>query len=148
MLLIASCVVLTLVTGMFVFRPLFGESANSLDTLLTAETEMDRLIDRKAAIYGNLKDLVFEHEMGRLSDDDFRRLEAGYKTDAAMILQKLEQMGATESLEASIEKEIVSRKKAPPVDNAVPESKRVLCPFCSAEIIPGKRFCADCGHEL
>ena len=148
MLLIASCVVLTLVAGIFVFRPLFRESESHLDILLTAETELDRLIDRKAAIYRNLRDLVLEHEMGRLSDDDFRRLEAGYKADAARILERLEQMGATESLEASIENEIVSRKKVLPANDAVPESKRTLCPFCSAEIIPGKRFCADCGHEL
>ena len=148
MLLIASCAVLTLLAGIFVLRPLFGESENSLDILLTAETELDRLVDRKAAIYGNLKDLALEHEMGRLSEDDFKSLEAGYKADAAAILQKLEQMGASELLENSIEKEIASRKERLAAGEADPDRNKALCPFCSAEVIPGKKFCADCGHEL
>ena len=148
MLLIASCAALTILAGIFVLRPLFGETENSLDILLMAETETDRLIDRKSAVYGNLKDLALEHEMGRLSDDDFLRLEAGYKADAAMILQKLERLGVTESLEAEIEKDIVSRKKGDEANKADPQRNKELCPSCGADIIPGKRFCADCGHEL
>jgi hypothetical protein len=149
MLLIVSCAALTILAAIFVLRPLFGKSENSLDILLTAETELDRLMDRKASIFGNLKDLALEHEMGRLSDDDFERLEAGYKADAAAILQKLEQMGASEALEASIEKDIASRKTGLSADESPPpRDDKPLCPSCGAEIIPGKRFCADCGHEL
>ena len=154
MLLIVSCTILTLVAGILVLRPLFRESEDSMDILLMAETEADRLIDRKAAVYGNLKDLALEYEMGRLSDDDFRRLDAGYKSDAAVILLKLEQMGVSESLDASIEEDIASRKKAQPADvkhpasDTDPQREEALCPFCGAEIIPGKKFCADCGHEL
>ena len=144
MLLIASCAALTILAAIFVLRPLFGKSENSLDILLTAETELDRLMDRKTSIFGNLKDLALEHEMGRLSDDDFERLEAGYKADAVAILQKLEQMGASESLEASIEKDIASRK----TKRSAHRHDKTLCPSCGAEIIPGKRFCADCGQEL
>ena len=148
MLLIASCSALTILAGIFVLRPLFRESEDSLDILLMAETEADRLVDRKAAIYGNLKDLALEHQMGRLSDDDFGRLEAGYKTDAAMILQKLEHMGASESLEASIEEDIARRKKADRESKADSRGKGALCPACGADIIPGKKFCADCGKQL
>ena len=148
MLLLVSCAALTLVTAIFVLRPLFRGADNGLDILLMAETEADRLVDRKAAIYVNLKDLALEHAMGRLSDDDFHRLEAGYKADAAVILQKLEAIDASEDLEARIEKEIASRKKEQPVVKPAPEAVNTLCPYCGAETIAGKNFCADCGHEL
>jgi UDP-galactopyranose mutase len=39
-----------------------------------AETELDRLLARKAVVYSNLKDLEFEYKMGRLSEGDYRRL--------------------------------------------------------------------------
>ena len=148
MLLIASCTVMTVAAGVFVLLPLFRESASGLDIELMAESELDRLADRKAAIYGNLKDLAFEYEMGRLSEEDFRQLEAGYKTDAALILQKLDQLGEEEGLDASLERDIASVKNADSVN--VPDLTEVeaRCPYCEAELIPGKNFCADCGHEL
>ena len=148
MLLIASCSILTILAAVFVLRPLFRGSENSLDILLMAETEADRLVDRKAAIYGNLKDLTLEYQMGRLSDEDFRNLEAGYKADAASILQKLEQMGVSESFEASIEEDIASRRKPPQADKSGRMKNRTLCPSCGADVIPGKKFCADCGQKL
>ena len=57
--------------------PLFREPKAALDIDLLAETELDRLLDRKAVIYRNLKDLEFEYAMGRLSDADFHRLRDG-----------------------------------------------------------------------
>ena len=77
---------------------------------LPDETELDRLLDRKAVIYRNLKDLNFEHAMGRLSDADFHRLEADYKNDAALLLQKLDQLGDSKDLDNAIEKNIAARK--------------------------------------
>jgi len=148
MLLIASCVALTVLAGVFVFLPLFRESGNSLDIELTAETEPERLADRKTAIYGNLSDLAFEYQMGRLSDEDFRQLEAGYKTDAAAILHKLEQLGVSEHLDEAIEKDIASRRNVESAGASESPGNKAQCPACGADIIPGKKFCADCGHEL
>lgn len=148
MLLIASCAALTVIAGIFVLLPLFGKTGSSLDIELMAETELDRLVERKTALYRNLKDLAFEYEMGRLSNEDFRQLEAGYKTEAAAILQKLEQAGATGNLDDSIEKDITSRKKEGSSRQAGLTGDENRCPSCGADIIPGKNFCADCGHQL
>ena len=148
MLLIASCAALAVCAGIVVLLPLFGKTGNSLDIELMAETELDRLIERKTALYGNLKDLAFEYEMGRLSDEDFRQLEAGYKTEAAAILQKLEQAGASENLDNSIEKDIASRKREGSSRQAGMTGDETRCPSCGADVVPGKNFCADCGHQL
>ena len=149
--LIVSCAALTAAAGLFVLVPLFRGSENSLDVELMAESEMDRLIDRKMSIYRNLKDLVFEYKMGRLSDADFRQLEADYKKDAAAILQELEKLESSENLntlpDTSMEKEIASSQQNSTTDQAAPV-RLTVCPSCGSEIIPGKKFCADCGLEL
>jgi rRNA maturation endonuclease Nob1 len=147
-ILLLSCTVLTVLAGIFVLLPLFRKSDNSPDIEFLAETELDRLVERKTAIYRNLKDLAFEYEMGRLSEEDFRQLEAGYKTDAAVILQKLEQMGASEHLDESIEKDIASKKNGVSADASKSSQNRTKCSSCGADVIPGKNFCADCGHRL
>jgi hypothetical protein len=142
------CAILALLAGGYVLMPLFSEPKAALDIDLLAETPLDHLLDRKAVIYRNLKDLEFENAMGRLSETDFRQLEADYKNDAANILAKLDQLGPSEGLVDAIEKDIASRKTRlfAPGSGITPKSRR--CPSCGAEVVAGKKFCADCGHRL
>jgi hypothetical protein len=139
---------LVLLAGGYVLQPLFREPKAALDIDLLAETELDRLLDRKTVIYRNLKDLEFEYAMGRLSDGDFHRLETDYKNDAAIILGMLDQLGASEGLDDAMEKDIASRKDKlfSPRPGRALETQR--CPSCGAEVIIGKKFCADCGQRL
>ena len=152
MVLIVSCAALTMAAGVFVLAPLFRGAENSLEIELMAETDMDRLIDRKMAIYRNLKDLVLEYKMGRLSDEDFQQLESGYKKDAAMILQELEQLESSDGLKGSSdtpkEQVAVSGRRNDMKEQGAAPVKPSSCPSCGSKTIPGKKFCADCGQEL
>jgi len=148
MFLIAACAALAGLAAIFVLKPLFRESGSSLEIELLAETELDRLLNRKTVIYNNLKDLEFEFKMGRLSDADYRQLEEGYKKEAVAILQKFEQLGTSESLDEPIEKDIAARRAALFGKGSEEPQPAARCPSCGAEIIAGKKFCADCGHKF
>ena len=138
-------VILTALAAIYVIMPLFKEPKGNLAVELLAETELDRLLNRKAVIYSNLKDLEFEFKMGRLADADFRRLESGFKAEAAEILQKLDRLGIEENLDDGIEDAIAARKATFSSGNVQAQSH---CPSCGAELLPGKQFCADCGRRL
>jgi rRNA maturation endonuclease Nob1 len=139
---------MVLLAGVYVLTPLFKEPKGNLEVELLAETELDRLLNRKAIVYSNIKDLEFEYKMGRLSDADFSRLQAGYKNEAAVILQKLDQLGAETDIDDNIEKAVSGRRArlSSPGPSTAQQARR--CPSCGAEIISGKKFCADCGHRL
>jgi len=137
----AACTALVLLAGAYVLLPLFRGGGNNLDFELLAETELDRLLDRKGVVYKNLMDLELEYKMGRLSEADFKRLDAGYKQEAALILQEMDKIGSSGNLDASIERDISARK-----GKAVAELMQ--CPSCGAQIVAGKKYCADCGHRL
>jgi hypothetical protein len=142
------CAAVTLLAGAYVLAPLFREPTAALDVDLLAETALDRLLDRKSLIYRNLKDLEFEHAMGRLSEDDFGRLQADYKQEAVNILVKQDQLGASEGLDEAIEKDIAARKSRLFAAGAARVQEAPRCPACGAEIIAGKKFCADCGQRI
>ncbi len=125
---------LVMISGYFVLAPLFGKT-NNFDLGLCAETELDRLLDRKAVNNKGLNDLEFEYKMGRLSDLDFKQLETSYKNEAAIILQGIEQLDVPK-----IEKEKGNKKGL--------SRASTKCPACGAETAPGKKFCADCGRRL
>ncbi len=144
MLFLAGVTVSTL-AAIYVLMPLFKEPKGNLEVELLAETELDRLLNRKAVVYSNLKDLDFEYRMGRLGDVDFHRLESGFKAEAAEILHNLDQLGVEENLDDSIEQAIASRKAKL---GSGPGKASGTCPSCGADLTPGKQFCADCGRRL
>jgi cytochrome c-type biogenesis protein CcmI len=141
-----ACAALVLVAGCYVLVPLFREPKNTPEADLPDETDLDRLLDRKAVVYRGLRDLDFEHAMGRLSDADYQRLQADYKNDAALLLQQLDALGDSEDLDKALEKDIAARKTALATPGM--ERKTYRCPSCGAETVPGKKYCADCGKRL
>lgn len=142
------CAVLVSTAFFFVLMPLFKEPKSSLDMELLEETEADRLLGRKAVVYGNLEDLEFEHNMGRLSESDFQQLQEGYQTEESAILQALDRLEPSDKLDDIIEKEIASRKSRLYGAGTQKVQDASICPSCGATIIPGKKFCADCGKRL
>ena len=143
-----SCTALVLLAGIYVLMPLFRKSAHGPEMELVAETEADRLLDRKTVVYRNLRDLEFEYKMGRLSDSDYQQLEAVYKNEAAGILQKLDKLSVAEELGEAIEKGIGAVKGKRKASGPKRKKHASHCPSCGAEVVPGKKFCADCGHQL
>jgi len=145
----AACAILALGAGVFVLTPLFKEPKGNLEVELLAETELDRLLNRKAIVYSNLKDLEFEYKLGRLSEGDFQRLEAGYKSEASQILLQLDAIGVEKNLDEVLERDVAARRarRNPPTGrDAGHEAAR--CPACGAQTPRGKRYCGDCGHRL
>jgi hypothetical protein len=147
-----ACTAVVIAAGFYTLRPLFRGAEGNLDIDLLAETDLDRLLDRKAVIDGNRRDLEFEYGMGRLSDADFQQLAAGYRSESAIVSERLNQLDVSENLDETIEKEITARKSrlSPKPSKARKERDRELprCPSCGAELIPGKKYCADCGHQV
>jgi len=142
------CAAMVGFAAFYVLIPLFRRSGGNLDIELLAETEMDRLLDRKAVVYRNLKDLEQDHKMGRLSEADFQQLSAGYKSEAAVILQSLDKLGASENLDDMIEKGVASRRASLHASGSTESRNSTRCPSCGAEVTSGKKFCADCGRRL
>lgn len=147
-MLIAASAVLVILAGIYVLLPLFREPAGNLDVELLAETELDRLLQRKEIVYRNLKDLEMEYRMGRLAEADFRRLAAGYKAEGVAILEKLDRLGVGEDLDERIERAVAARKARIFPSPASGAQAAAACPACGSEVMPGKKFCPDCGHRL
>jgi hypothetical protein len=144
----AACGFVVALAGFYVLIPLFGKSEGNSEKELRGETERDRLLDRKAALYGNIKDLELEYAMGRLTDADFQQLASGYKNEAAAILQKLDRLGDIQAPDAARVKAMAlhGSKSSGSGNPGAQNSSR--CPSCGAEYTPGKQFCADCGRRI
>ena len=82
---------LVLVVALFVAAPLFGAP----ETTLAAEapSERDRWERQKRQALAAIKETELDHQMGKLSEDDFRRMRERFEAQALEALAALERGG-------------------------------------------------------
>ena len=69
------------------------------------------LESKKAGILGNIKELDFDYEMGKLSDEDYHGLRTGYLAQAQETIEAIERLEIQEEIEELIEGEVRSRRR-------------------------------------
>jgi hypothetical protein len=120
----------------------------------------------KAALLKALKELEFDHEMGKVSDNDFREIGGQYRARAMRVLRQLDEAGA--DYKAMVEKELQARlgvkgeSKAPSVEKAptaveqaptavekpADEKEDFTCEGCGTRNDSDAVFCKKCGKKV
>jgi hypothetical protein len=81
-----ACALLAVGTVFFIFsvRPDASDFAPH-------RTKLDQLMDRRDAIYENLRDLRFEYRAGKFSDEDYEETKQALEVEAARVLAEMDQ---------------------------------------------------------
>ena len=84
---------------------------------------------RKVNLFKQIREAEFEREMGLINEEDFDRTKADLVAEVAEVMRELEGM---------------------PGDQAPPEIGAAVsgCPNCATPIVPGARFCNQCGTAV
>jgi len=82
-----ACTLLAVVSLYFVFnvRPDASDSAPH-------RTKLDQLMDRRDAIYENLRDLRFEYRAGKFSEVDYEETKRLLEIEAAKVLAEMDEL--------------------------------------------------------
>lgn len=121
---------------------------------LTLEQErLDDLMADRDAAFQALRELSFDHRVGKITDEDFIAFEAHLKRNAAACLRALDEweQEADSSLEGVVEKAIDTRKQAlsrAGMTGRSEEGGARTCPKCGNPSAPEDRFCGGCGVPL
>ena len=127
--------------------PLIG-SDEPLGTQVIGGRMRAGLEREKTLVLRSIKDLEFDHAMGKVSDKDFAEMSARLRSRAARLMRQLD---AGSSYREEIEKEISTRvgralSGAPGEPGRVRPTK--VCVDCRTENDPDARFCKSCGSKL
>jgi hypothetical protein len=139
---IVLAILLTAAALLAVAHPiLFKGSAVKQAT--TAEESLDELVAQRDAAMQALRELNFDHRMGKISDEDFAAFELNLKQNAAETLRALDQWEtqADDELDQGMEREIAARRAQLAAGSRV-------CPSCGRNAADADRFCASCGATL
>lgn len=98
---------------------------------------IQHLLDRKQAIYDNLRDLQFEYRLGKLSNEDYQQTKLALQKELALVLAETEEVGKRAGL----------RTASGPVKSAA-KLTGMLCPHCGASFAQSLKFCGECGKAM
>ncbi|HEX6839605.1 MAG TPA: zinc ribbon domain-containing protein [Polyangia bacterium] len=101
----------------------------------------------KQALLKALKELDFDHQMGKVSDKDFADISSTYRARAIRVMRQLDDAGR--DYEAMIAAEVGKRLSAvgsQPSAPAAPDPSR--CGKCATKNDADAEFCKKCGGKL
>jgi hypothetical protein len=135
---------LTVVAAGFVGLALQGALAGFFGTGQAApeprgERATDALVREKALVLRSIKELEFDHAMGKVAEEDFTNISKRLRARAVALMQELDQAAAAP----------VKKAEKPARAEKAPLAARVaFCGQCGAPTEPDQRFCKACGAKL
>ena len=69
------------------------------------------LYSRRSVVYDNIRDLDNEFQMGKLSEEDHRRLRDGLMAEAAAVVRAIDEAHVRREIEEMIERDARARRK-------------------------------------
>jgi hypothetical protein len=145
-------VVLFLAVGWFVLKP-FRTKAGSWRAAATIQAA-----DARRAALSALRDLDFDHQIGKISEEDYSGLRAQLVTDVARYMSPdSEQDGRIEAM-IRARSSAAGKKSCPQCGKGFSgdpafcphcgTSLGLTCPSCGKPVISGDLFCRSCGGKL
>jgi len=89
----------------------------------------------KERIYANIKDLDFDHQVGKVADADYHLMRNHMKEEAGQILEQIDHLHGGAS-RGALEREIAQHRA----------TKVGACGQCGEALAAGARFCPQCGQ--
>jgi hypothetical protein len=138
-------------------------------SLVLEDDKLVELLGRKDATLQAIKDLEFDYRVGKISQEDYERLDQRLRRQAIGLMQQIEKLApASASLDEQLEsiiaqyRQTVTTPAAAPV--AVPPSSvesapiplpspvapqpTRFCTECGKSVEAGHKFCAHCGTPI
>jgi hypothetical protein len=112
----------------------------------------------KQALLKALKELEFDHEMGKVSDADYQEIGGNYRARAVRVMRQLDAQAGEVDYKSLVERDLANRKVARPVEAGVPARTtgteagatgvKPTCKKCSTANDGDAEFCKKCGAKL
>lgn len=145
----------------YVVRPLLTPGPASL---VLEDDKLSDLVRRKDAALRAIKDLEFDYQVGKVSDEDYQRVNQRLRHQAIVLIQQVDKLApASSTLDDQLEAAIAAMRKTqtPPPESVQPAPAQTpaaqpangshparYCTNCGQLLEPSHKFCAHCGTPV
>lgn len=145
-MLTVSAILLTAAALFAVAYPIVLRSSSARPAPTSAHEALDELLAQRDAAFQALRELNFDHQLGKITDDDFVAFEAHLKQVAADALRALDGWEADADTHLLRVIEHAARERRTDLAGSAAGSR--ACPACDRPATPEDKFCAGCGAAL
>ncbi len=124
---------LALLTGLYVAYPLLQKRQQKVSFARNHRAE--EFEARKAEIYAAIKDIDFDFQMGKLSQEDYDQLRSQYKAEAVSLLKRIDQT-------------LGQNKGSGQPQKGKSSSLVKFCHQCGQPLQQSDVFCTSCGEKV
>jgi hypothetical protein len=129
-------------------RP-FLAGAESLTVPIVAGRARAAVEREKALVLRSIKELEFDHAMGKVSAQDFAEMGLRLRTRAAGLMRQLDAGAAyATQIEQELARRLAAAAPAGPASDAGDAPAARFCTQCGSKTAADARFCGQCGHRL
>lgn len=121
----------------YLFAPLVSGQPESAQVVRSSADSIENLSLKKEEILLTLKDLEFDHELKKLSDDDFHHIYDETLQEGAQVLRQIDEEKARQEKASSV---------LTPTSQELKAAK--FCSECGERLAASAKFCAQCGTKI
>lgn len=143
-----------LMSALFVSKPyLFPEKQHDVEA---ENTEISSLLAEKDRYLGMVQILEQDHDLGKISDEDYTEMRADLLKKASTVLRKIDEIETTLNASALSTKAV--KKAADPtldIEDLISQRRSLkkdradgFCPHCGKAIVITDKFCPSCGKKV
>ena len=141
MLIVLSILMVLAVLAALAYPVLRQERSESVSA--TAQASLHELLSERDQTLQAIRDLQFDHEVGKITDADLTTYQANLRQSAADALRRLDACEA--ELDREIGPDIASRVV---VQRTGLGHRAIVCPTCGRPLSADDRFCTGCGATI
>ena len=137
------------VVGLFLIRPFFKPPPPDEVT-----SKRQQLTAQKSALLEAVRALEFDHDTGKIPDEEYEQMRTSLMSDAAAVLKALDEMSdelRDEDVYAQIEAAIsrIKQQRAPAAGKGTATATAVrFCTNCGQGLESDDNFCPRCGQAV
>lgn len=145
MIALDMLVFLLLAAGLVVFigEPLVSQRRSSSQaSALPQGQEIEQLNLQKEGLYTAIHDLDFDHQTGKVDQQDYAELRRQLEGEAIETLRELDGIDPLAALDDTLERQIANLRTAPSEDAVSTQ----VCSACGTDYPQDASFCTVCGQ--
>ena len=123
--------------------PILARTTASEPAMTSAGETVDELLAQRDAVFQALRELRFDHAVGKITDEDYVAFEGSLKQTAADSLRALDEWEARTDPVLGPEMERVVAGRI-----ALVAAGGIACSSCGRPAAPDDKFCGRCGAPL